>query len=77
MVAAEIIMLVFARYMVRWLCDDVCEWPSLYMGIPMVSYCYHGDGSGVFIPDGDLPIANTKHGWRSIPARHLSLGGEA
>jgi len=25
-VVAEIIMLVFARYMVRWLCDDVCEW---------------------------------------------------
>ena len=33
--------------------------PSLYMGIPVVSYCCHGDGSGEFIPDGDLPIANT------------------
>jgi hypothetical protein len=27
------------------------------MGIPTVSYCYHGDGSGESIPDGDLPIA--------------------
>jgi hypothetical protein len=27
------------------------------MGIPVVSYCYHGDGSGESIPDGDLPIA--------------------
>jgi hypothetical protein len=27
------------------------------MGIPAVSYCYHGDGSGESIPDGDLPIA--------------------
>jgi hypothetical protein len=35
--------------------------PSLYMGIPMVSYCCHGDGSGEFIPDGDLPIANTTY----------------
>jgi hypothetical protein len=25
----------------------------------VVSYCYHGDGSGEFIPDGDLPIANS------------------
>jgi len=33
--------------------------PSFYMEIPMVSYCCHGDGSGEFIPDGDLPIANT------------------
>ena len=33
--------------------------PSLYMGIPVVSYCCHRDGSGEFIPDGDLPIANT------------------
>jgi len=33
--------------------------PSLYMGIPVVSYCCRGDGSGEFIPDGDLPIANT------------------
>jgi len=33
--------------------------PSLYMGIPVVSYCCHGDGSDEFIPDGDLPIANT------------------
>ena len=33
--------------------------PSLYMGIPVVSYCCHGDGSGELIPDGDLPIANT------------------
>ena len=33
--------------------------PSLYMGIPVVSYCCHEDGSGEFIPDGDLPIANT------------------
>jgi hypothetical protein len=23
----------------------------------VVSYCYHGDGSGESIPDGDLPIA--------------------
>jgi hypothetical protein len=27
------------------------------MGIPAVSYCYHGDGSRESIPDGDLPIA--------------------
>jgi hypothetical protein len=27
------------------------------MGIPAVSYCYHGDGSWESIPDGDLPIA--------------------
>ena len=29
------------------------------MGILVVSYCCHGDGSGEFILDGDLPIANT------------------
>jgi hypothetical protein len=31
--------------------------PQLDMGIPAVSYCYHGDGSGESIPNGDLPIA--------------------
>jgi hypothetical protein len=31
--------------------------PQLDMGIPAVSYCYNGDGSGESIPDGDLPIA--------------------
>jgi len=25
----------------------------------VVSYCYNGDGSGEFIPDRDLPIANS------------------
>jgi hypothetical protein len=31
--------------------------PQPDMGIPAVSYCYHGDRSGESIPDGDLPIA--------------------
>jgi hypothetical protein len=31
--------------------------PQPDMRIPAVSYCYHGDGSGESIPDGDLPIA--------------------
>jgi hypothetical protein len=31
--------------------------PQPDMGIPAVLYCYHRDGSGESIPDGDLPIA--------------------
>jgi len=30
--------------------------PSLYMGIPVVSYCCHGDGSEEFISDGIYPL---------------------
>jgi hypothetical protein len=35
--------------------------PQPDMGIPAVSYCYHGDVSGESIPDGDLPIAILVH----------------
>jgi hypothetical protein len=31
--------------------------PQSDMGIPTVSYYYHGDGSEESIPDGNLPIA--------------------
>jgi hypothetical protein len=30
--------------------------PVIVYGILVVSYCYHGDGSGESIPNGDLPI---------------------
>jgi hypothetical protein len=35
--------------------------PQPDMGIPAVSHCYHVDGSGESIPDGDLPIAILIH----------------
>jgi hypothetical protein len=35
--------------------------PQPDMGIPAVSYCYHGDRSGESIPDRDLPIAILTH----------------
>jgi hypothetical protein len=31
--------------------------PQLVMEIPVVSNCYHGDGSGESMSNGDLPIA--------------------
>jgi hypothetical protein len=36
--------------------------PQPDMGIPAVSYCYHGDGSRESIPDGDLPISILRRG---------------
>jgi hypothetical protein len=40
----------------------------------MVSYCYHGDGSGESIPDGDLPIANARWGLGAGAVRAAGSG---